>query len=122
MALPITPMKFITRIVAAFAVLLLASCSKTEVQVAPPVTYPTDPAAVTSDPAYFLLFKSDRSGKTYYARRLPSQDVSKMPEASVIKSGTNAVLFVGVKDGKIADPDASERGEVESKVPPGMLK
>jgi hypothetical protein len=115
-------MKFITRIVAAFAVLLLASCSKTETQVAPPVTYPTDVTTVTNDPAYFVLFKSDRSGKTYYARRLPGADVSKMPEASVIKSGTNAVLFIGVKDGKIADPDASERSEVESKVPPGMLK
>jgi hypothetical protein len=115
-------MKFITTIVAAFTVLLLASCSKTEVQVAPPVNYPTDVAAVTNEPAYFILFKSDRSGKTYYARRLPSADASKMPEASVIKSGTNAVLFVAVKDGKIADPDASERAEVESKVPPGMLK
>src|SRR3954454_17210325 len=95
---PITLMKSITTIVAALAVLLLASCSKSDSeQDAPPVTYPTDAAAVTNDSAYFILFKSDRSGKSYYARRLPSADVSKMPEASVIKSGTNAVLVVGVK-------------------------
>jgi hypothetical protein len=45
-----------------------------------------------------------------------------MPEASVVKSGTNAVLCVPVKDGKVVDPDSGDRAELENKIPPGMLK
>jgi hypothetical protein len=116
-------MKYITTIVAAFAVLLLTSCSKSGSQpVTESVTYPTDPAAVTSNSSFMLVYKSDRSGITYYARRLPSADISKMPEASVVKSGTNAVLCVPVKDGKVVDPDSGDRAELENKIPPGMLK
>src|SRR4051812_39516540 len=114
-------MKLITTIVAAFAVLLLAGCSKKDAPAAASVTYPTDPAALTSNTSFLVVYKSDRTGKTFYARRLSSEDASKLPEVSVIKKGTNAVLFVPLKDGKIVDVDASDRSEVEGKIPPGML-
>jgi len=115
-------MKLIPTIVAAFAVLFLASCSKTDGQTSDkPLTYPTDATVVTSDGSFMLVYKSGQTGKSYYVHRLSSADVSKMPEASVVKKGTNAVVLVPIKDGKIVDVDASDRAEVESKIPPGML-
>jgi hypothetical protein len=117
-------MKFITTIVAAFSVLLLASCSKSESRPAEAsVTYPTDAETVTaSSSPYMQVFKSDQTGISYYARRLPIEDSSKMPEGSVIKNGTNAVLVVPIKDGKVVPADSSEHAELENRIPQGMLK
>lgn len=117
-------MKLITTIVAAFSILLLASCSKSDSHSAgDSVTYPTDAAVVTaSSSPYMVVFKSEQTGIAYYARRLPSEDISKMPEASVIKRGTNAVVFVPIKDGKVVEADSSDRAQVEDKIPQGMLQ
>lgn len=117
-------MKLITTIVTAFAVLFLAGCSKSGNPSAatPSVVYPTDAATVTPESGYMLMFTSSRTSISYYVRRLANEDVSKMPEASVIKGEGASVVFVPIKDGKIVDADPTDRAELGTKIPPGMLR
>jgi len=117
-------MKLLTTIVAAFAVLLLASCSKKDSHSAADakIAYPTDAATVTSNATFMPVFKSGRTGISYYVRRLSSEEVSKMPETFVIKGENASVIFVPIKDGKIVDADSSDRAELGNKIPPGMFQ
>src|SRR5262249_43138381 len=99
-------MKF-TYIAIVLSALLIAGCSKSE-KPATTSAYPKEAAAVTSDPAYKLAFKSEQSGISYYLRRLNADEVAKMPPAAVIRGEAASLLMVPIKDNQIVEAQTSD--------------
>lgn len=77
---------------------------------------------VTADSNFKFAFKSDKTGISYYLRRLAKDEASKMPEDFVIAGENVSLIFVPIKDGKIVDAPLSDRAALGYQIPPEMLK